>query len=60
MEIKSDSGIEWIREIRHKISEEHLHDPKQLVTYYLELQKKYKERVIENAEEAESTELINA
>jgi hypothetical protein len=36
-----DEAIGQIREIRHRISEEHEHDPKKLVDYYIELQKQY-------------------
>jgi hypothetical protein len=36
-----DEAIGQIREIRHRISEEHGHDPQKLVNYYIELQKQY-------------------
>ncbi|MGH2412195.1 MAG: hypothetical protein ACRDEA_00550 [Microcystaceae cyanobacterium] len=36
-----DEAIGQIRQIRHKISEEHGHDPQKLVSYYIELQKHY-------------------
>lgn len=39
--IKKDEAMSQIREIRHTISEEYGHDPKQLVNYYIELQKQY-------------------
>ena len=41
-----DITVEKIREIRHKISEECGHDPKKLVKHYIDLQKKYKNRLI--------------
>ncbi|MBE9050059.1 hypothetical protein IQ243_06475 [Nostocales cyanobacterium LEGE 11386] len=39
--MKKDEAINQIRKIRHIISEEYGHDPKQLVNCYLELQKQY-------------------
>ena len=36
--------IERIREVRHQISEEHNHDPRQLVEHYMELEKKRRGR----------------
>jgi hypothetical protein len=38
---KKDEAISQIREVRHIISEEHGHDPRKLVNYYIELQKQY-------------------
>lgn len=52
MKPKSDPTIERIREIRHRISEEHSHDPQKIVEYYLELQKKYQERLSGGTEDA--------
>lgn len=37
----NDPVIETIREARHQISEEHHHDPENVVAYYVELQKRY-------------------
>ena len=56
MKSKDDPTIERIRETRHRISEEHNHDPEKIVQYYLELQKKYQERLLEESEEAEPVE----
>jgi hypothetical protein len=39
--MKKDEAISQIRRVRHVISLEHGHDPKTLVNYYIELQKKY-------------------
>ncbi len=36
-----DPIIDNIREVRHQISQENNHDPKQVIEYYIELQKKY-------------------
>jgi hypothetical protein len=56
---KIDPGIEWIREVRHRISEEHDHDPQKLVNYYMELQKQYQHRLLEKEDE-QPVEPINA
>ena len=42
---KDDLTVERIRKARHEISETNQHDPQRLVDYYLELQKKYTERL---------------
>ncbi|MGA9995390.1 MAG: hypothetical protein WBP93_08250 [Pyrinomonadaceae bacterium] len=59
MRQKDDPTIERIRETRHRISEEHGHDPQKIVEYYLELQKKYKQRLSEDTED-EHTEPVKA
>jgi hypothetical protein len=41
----SDPVIDEIREVRHQISARFAHDPVQLVAYYIELQKKFKDRL---------------
>ncbi|HEX8494579.1 MAG TPA: hypothetical protein VF658_17165 [Pyrinomonadaceae bacterium] len=51
MSQKDDPTIERIREARHKISEEHSHDPQKVVEYYIELQKKYQRQIVEDSEE---------
>ena len=45
--IKNDLTITQIREIRHQISERFNHDPKKIVEYYIEMQKKYKDRLLD-------------
>lgn len=47
MVLNPDPAIEQIREMRHRISEEHEHDPKKLVSYYVELQKKYQAQYLD-------------
>ncbi len=37
--MKNDPGIEWIRKMRHRISEECDHDPLKLVEYYMKQDK---------------------
>jgi hypothetical protein len=54
-----DAVISSIRKVRHQISEEQAHDPQRVVAYYLELQKQYRERLLESPvaeEEMQSTE----
>ena len=58
MKPKDDPTIERIREARHRISEEHDHDPQKIVEYFLELQEKYKERLLDTKET--QTELVEA
>jgi hypothetical protein len=45
--IPNDPVIDEIRNARHAISASCGHDPDKLVAYYLELQKKYQDRMIE-------------
>ena len=48
----SDPVIDEIREVRHRISEKVGHDPSKLVAYYMQLQEKYRDRLIGAQEEA--------
>lgn len=41
-----DPGVAWVREIRHKISEEHGHDVRRLGEHYMKLQERYKDRLL--------------
>ena len=41
--------IDEIREVRHRISARFEHDPTQLVTFYMEMQKQYQDRLINPA-----------
>ncbi len=45
-QIKSDPAIAEIREVRHRISARFDHDPAKLVAYYMDLQKRYQDRLI--------------
>ena len=56
---KDDPTIELIREARKQISEKYNNNPQQIVNYYMELQKKYKDRLI-NITEEENKPVINA
>lgn len=42
----NDPVIDEIRQVRHQISERFDHDPVRLVAYYMELQKRHKDRLI--------------
>jgi hypothetical protein len=44
----NDPVIDRIREARHQVSEEHAHDPEKVVAYYIELQKRYSQRLLES------------
>lgn len=45
---RSDPAIDEIREVRHRISARFDHDPERLVAYYIELQRRYQDRLIES------------
>jgi len=45
MNREEDQGIEWIRDVRHRISAEFEHDPKKLGDHLRELEKKYTDRL---------------
>ena len=51
--MKDDPAIRRIRDVRHQISEEHGHDPKRLVAYYLELQRQRQEEMRQKLIEVE-------
>lgn len=44
--MKDDPVIQAVRDARHQISESVGHDPKKLVEYYRQRQKKYSGRVV--------------
>lgn len=45
MKYKDDPVIKRIRDARHEISAKFDHDPEKLVAHYVELQKKYADRL---------------
>lgn len=47
---QSDPVIDEVREIRHRISARFDHDPERSMTYYIELQRRYQDRLIESEE----------
>lgn len=44
----SDPVIDEIREVRHRISKQFDHDPARLVAHYMELQERYRDRLIQS------------
>ena len=42
-----DSLIDEIRAVRHQISEEVGHDPARLIQYYIKLQERHKDRLVD-------------
>ncbi len=48
MKPQDDPTIARIRETRHRISERFGHDPQKLVAYYIELQKEYQDRLLDD------------
>jgi hypothetical protein len=45
--MQDDPALTWIREVRHQISKQCDHDPKQFVEYYIQLQERYKDRLLD-------------
>jgi hypothetical protein len=48
--MQDDPAIDHVREVRHRISQQHAHDPKMLVEYYIQLQEKYKDHLLEQVQ----------
>ncbi len=53
--IKDVPTIKRIRDSRHRISEKCDHDPQKIIEYYIEMQKKHKERLLDNETEIKKT-----
>jgi hypothetical protein len=53
---QTDPVIDEIRDVRHSISARFDHDPERLVAYYMELQKRYQERLVQAAATAEQAD----
>lgn len=45
--MKKDEGIQVVRDVRKKISDEFDNDPGKLVAHYIDLQKRHSSRLIE-------------
>ena len=43
--MKPDPGLEATREVRKRISREHDNDPRRLVEYYIEYQRRFSDRL---------------
>ena len=52
---RTDPVIETIREIRQRISARFGHDPARLVAYYMELQERHRDRLIDRSKAPERT-----
>jgi hypothetical protein len=52
----SDPVIDEIRDIRHTTSARFDHDPERLVEYYMEMQERYRDRLIQSAPAAEQAD----
>lgn len=50
MKQKDDLAIKRVREARQHISEKLDHDPRKVIEYYMELQKKYLDRILPGTE----------
>jgi hypothetical protein len=53
---QNDPVIDEVREVRHCISKRCSHDPVRLVAHYMELQKQYRDRLINSAKTPETTD----
>lgn len=51
-----DPVIDEVREIRHQISERLDNNPERLVAYYIEMQQKYRDRLVTAAAASEATD----
>jgi hypothetical protein len=60
--MKEDATINRIREARHRISEACDHDPRKLVNYLIEAQKRHQERLVQRMpdEKESADDLIKA
>ena len=45
---QSDPVVDEVRDIRRRISARFDHDPEKLVAYYVELQKKYQDKLVDS------------
>ncbi len=50
---RNDPAIEQVREVRRRISARVDHDPGRLVAYYIELQKRHQDRLIDPPKDAD-------
>ena len=48
----SDPAIDEVRAVRHRISARFGHDPERLVAYYMALQEKFRDRLIDTSRPA--------
>ncbi len=58
--MKPDPGIDEIRLVRHRISEECGHNPAELVRYYIRMQQRFRDRLLARRSDVEATESPDA
>jgi hypothetical protein len=51
MKTKHDDGLEWLREIRRKMSAKFKHDPRKAAAYYQKMQRQYAGRLYRREQE---------
>ena len=49
---ESDPVIDEIRDVRHRISKRFDHDPTRLVSYYMQCQERYRDRLLDRPKTA--------
>jgi hypothetical protein len=54
--MQDDPAIARIREVRHRISKQFDHEPKRLVEYYMQLQERHKDRLLDLARDEDNEE----
>jgi hypothetical protein len=57
---QTDAVIDEVRQVRQQISERFAHDPARLVAYYIELQERYRDRLIDTSKAPERTDPLAA
>ena len=54
--MQDDPALTWVREVRHRISQQFDHDPKKFVEHYIQLQERHKDRLLKLAAEEQTGE----
>jgi hypothetical protein len=57
---QTDTVIDEVRQVRQQISQRFAHDPARLVAYYIELQERYRDRLIDTSEASERPDPLAA
>ena len=60
MNTEKDAAIDRVREVRHRISAQFGHDTKRLIDHYIELQKKYADRLVKPARQPEPADVVTS
>jgi hypothetical protein len=58
MSTVKDSALDRVSEVRHKISAQFGHDTRRLIDHYIEMQKKYADRLEKPAQESKPAEIV--